>query len=69
MAFSEERLYGRFFEHMEFLSTCGVPLYIRYSSRDFPTDVEYPLEEVYSNSGCCYLTPTALENDTVEVVN
>jgi hypothetical protein len=50
--------YGRAPEHMDFLATCGVPLYMRYPSPDFPTSILYPLDEVYAHIGRRYLTST-----------
>lgn len=50
--------YGRSMEHIEFLKTCKVPLYMRYPTPEFPTTIEYPLQEVYANVGRRYLTST-----------
>jgi hypothetical protein len=50
--------YGRSLEHMKFLETCGVPLYMRYPSPGFPTSLPYPYEDVYASIGRRYLTST-----------
>lgn len=51
--------YGRTQEHWDFLKGCGVPLYMRYPSPEFPTAEMYPYEEVYACIGRRYLTSTA----------
>lgn len=50
--------YGRSLEHMEFLKTCGVPLFMRHPNTEFPTARPYPLEQVYKNIGRRYLSST-----------
>jgi hypothetical protein len=51
--------YGRSLEHVEFLKTCDVPLFMRYPNPEFPTAVEYPLEDVRTSLGRPYITSTA----------
>jgi hypothetical protein len=50
--------YGRSLEHMEFLEKLDVPIYMRYPNPEFPTAVEYPLEQIYTDIGRRYLTST-----------
>lgn len=50
--------YGRAPEHVEFLKTCGVPLYMNYPLPDFPTAIAYPEEEVAKSIGRRYMTST-----------
>ena len=43
--------YGRNPSHVEFLKTCGVPLYMQQADPQFPTAIRYPFEEVTATLG------------------
>jgi len=50
--------YGRDDKHLEFLRTCGVPLYMNDPMPDMPTAIPFPYEAIAEDLGRDYLTST-----------
>jgi|TARA_Y100000296_G_C5034774_1_gene186698 hypothetical protein len=55
---SQEGPFGRPLDHIEFLQTCGIPVYMQDVDPEIPTSVKYPLADVMGRFGGGYFTST-----------